>query len=64
MRISPLALELKKAAPVELRSVGLNEEWLQDRIKDDPTLLGLGQLQYSMLRTVSTRRFLSIKAID
>jgi len=39
-----MALELKKILPVELRSVGLNEKWLQDRIKDDTTILGLGEL--------------------
>jgi hypothetical protein len=40
-----MPLELKKVAPVELRSVGLDERWLQDRIMDDPTLLGLGELE-------------------
>jgi len=40
-----MPLELKKVAPVELRSVGLDEKWLQDRIRDDPTLLGLGELE-------------------
>jgi len=40
--------ELKKALPVRLRSVGYDERWLQDRIEDDPSLLGLGDL--SMLR--------------
>jgi hypothetical protein len=40
-----MAFELKKVAPVELRSVGLDEKWLQDRIRDDPTLLGLGELE-------------------
>lgn len=40
-----MALELKKILPVELRSVGLNEKWLQDRIKDDTTILGLGELE-------------------
>lgn len=37
--------ELKKIAPVELRSLGLDEKWLQDRIRDDPSLLGLGELE-------------------
>ncbi len=37
--------ELMKLAPVELRSVGLDEKWLQDQIKDDPALLGLGDLE-------------------
>lgn len=40
-----MPLELKKIAPVELRSLGLDEKWLQDRIRDDPSLLGLGQLE-------------------
>lgn len=39
-----MALELKKATPVFLRSLGLDERWLQDRIDDDPSLLGLGDL--------------------
>jgi hypothetical protein len=38
-------LELKKVTTVELRSVGLDEKWLQDRIKDDPSILGLGDLE-------------------
>ncbi|HXJ91800.1 MAG TPA: hypothetical protein VMT20_02835 [Terriglobia bacterium] len=40
-----MPLELKKARPVERRSVGLDEKWLQDRIVDDPGLLGLGELE-------------------
>jgi hypothetical protein len=40
-----MAIDLKKIAPVELRAAGLDEKWLQDRIKDDPTLLGLGELE-------------------
>jgi hypothetical protein len=40
-----MSLELKKVATVELRAVGLDEKWLQDRIKDDPGLLGLGDLE-------------------
>ena len=40
-----MTLELKKITPVELRSVGLDEKWLQDRIKDDPNILGLGDLE-------------------
>ena len=39
-----MALELKKATPVSLRSLGLDERWLQDRIDEDPSLLGLGDL--------------------
>jgi hypothetical protein len=34
-----LALELKKIMPVELRSVGLSEKWLQDQIAQDTTIL-------------------------
>ena len=40
-----MPLELKKASPVKLCSVGLNEKWLHARIKEDPTLLGLGELE-------------------
>jgi hypothetical protein len=40
-----MSLELKKIATVELRAAGLDEKWLQDRIKDDPALLGLGDLE-------------------
>ena len=37
--------ELHKALPIPLRSLGLNEKWLQDRISDDPTILDLGELE-------------------
>jgi hypothetical protein len=37
--------ELKKINPVELRSLGLDEKWLQQKIIDDPGLLGLGELE-------------------
>jgi hypothetical protein len=37
--------ELKKLVPVDLRSLGLDEKWLQARILDDPSLLGLGDLE-------------------
>jgi hypothetical protein len=40
-----MSLPLKRAAPQELRSLGLDERWLQDQIKNDPSLLGLGQLE-------------------
>jgi hypothetical protein len=40
-----MALELKKISPVELRLVGLSEKWLQDQIKADTTILGLGELE-------------------
>lgn len=48
-----MALELKKVDSVELRSVGLDEKWLQDRIKEDPSLLGLGELEIVSGSTVS-----------
>ena len=37
-----MTLELEKATPVPLRTLGLDEKWLQDRISSDPTILGLG----------------------
>jgi hypothetical protein len=40
-----MPLELKKITPVELKSVGLNEKWLQDQIQKDTTILGLGELE-------------------
>jgi hypothetical protein len=40
-----MSLELKKVAPVGLRSVGLDEKWLQEQINKDTSLLGLGQLE-------------------
>jgi len=40
-----MAVEIKKAVPTRLRELGLNETWLQNRIEEDPTLLGLGSLQ-------------------
>jgi hypothetical protein len=38
-------MEIKKSSPVRLRSIGLDEKWLQDRIEEDPSILGLGDLQ-------------------
>ena len=40
-----MAAELKKLTAVELRSLGLDEKWLQERIIEDPGLLGLGELE-------------------
>lgn len=40
-----MPLELKKVTSVDLRSVGLDEKWLQARINEDPSLLGLGELE-------------------
>jgi len=33
-----------KSEPRKLRELGLDERWLQDRIADDPSILGLGDL--------------------
>ena len=38
-------LKLKKALPERLRSLGLDEVWLQGQIAQDPSLLGLGELE-------------------
>jgi hypothetical protein len=40
-----MAFELKKITPIELRSAGLDERWLQQQIKEDTTILGLGELE-------------------
>jgi hypothetical protein len=40
-----MTVQLKKLLPVELRSLGLDEKWLQERIVDDPAVLGLGALE-------------------
>lgn len=40
-----MPLELQKAIPVRLRSLGFDERWLQDRIGEDSSLLGIGDLQ-------------------
>jgi len=37
-------MKYKKATPVKLRDVGKDEKWLQDRINDDTSILGLGDL--------------------
>jgi hypothetical protein len=34
-----------KAKPARLKMLGLDEGWLQDRLEEDPSLLGLGDLQ-------------------
>lgn len=38
-------LKLRKALPQRLRSLGLDEMWLQNQIAADTTLLGLGELE-------------------
>lgn len=40
-----MALTLLKAVPAKLRDLGLDERWLQDRIAEDPSILGLGDVQ-------------------
>jgi hypothetical protein len=45
MENKPMALESKKLSPVTLRSIGLDEKWLQTQIEKDPTILGLGNLE-------------------
>ena len=40
-----MLMELKKIAPTSLRAVGLDERWLQERIREDTALLGLGELE-------------------
>jgi len=37
-------LKVRKALPERLRTLGLDETWLQEQINQDPTLLGLGDL--------------------
>lgn len=37
-------LKLQKATPQRLRALGFNEAWLQKQIYDDPSLLGLGDV--------------------
>lgn len=38
-------VSLKKIAPIELRAIGLDERWLQARIQEDTSILGLGELE-------------------
>jgi len=33
-----------KANPIKIRDAGKDEKWLQDRIQEDPSILGLGDL--------------------
>src|SRR5262249_9551179 len=39
-----MSLEYIKAEPKRLSKLGLDERWLQKRINDDPSILGLGDL--------------------
>jgi hypothetical protein len=43
--LSNAQLKLKKALPERLRSLGLDEVWLQEQIARDPSLLNLGELE-------------------
>jgi len=38
-------MELKKMKPTGLRLLGLDEKWLQDRLAEDASMLGLGELE-------------------
>ncbi len=40
-----MGMALKKMKEVQLRAAGLDEKWLQDRIAEDPSILGLGDLE-------------------
>lgn len=44
MNVVPTPLILNKALPQRLRALGLNEAWLQHQIFEDPSLLGIGDL--------------------
>src|SRR3989338_1282973 len=37
-------MEYKKSQPVKLRDIGMDEKWLQDKIAEDTSILGLGDL--------------------
>ena len=43
--MSNTQLKLRKAAPERLRSIGLDERWLQNQLVQDTSLLGLGDLE-------------------
>jgi hypothetical protein len=40
-----MPIALRKIIPVDLRAAGLDERWLQEQIKDEPGILGLGDLE-------------------
>jgi hypothetical protein len=46
-------MEYIKAEAVKLRDIGRDEKWLQDRINEDPSILGLGDL--SIIRRERTQ---------
>ncbi len=37
-------MKYKKSQPVRLKDVGQDEKWLQERINEDRSILGLGDL--------------------
>ena len=39
-----MEIQYKKADPTALRAIGKDERWFQDRINEDPSILGLGDL--------------------
>ncbi|MCX7022995.1 MAG: hypothetical protein NT080_00050 [Spirochaetes bacterium] len=39
-----MSYEYTKSSTIKLRDAGLDEKWLQDRINEDPSILGLGDL--------------------
>ncbi len=39
-----MAIQYVKGNPTTLRELGLDERWLQERITEDPSILGLGEL--------------------
>lgn len=39
-----MSLQYQKGKPVSLADVGLDERWLQERIDEDPSILGLGDV--------------------
>lgn len=39
-----MALEYRKISPCKLRDVEKDEKWLQQKIAEDPSILGLGVL--------------------
>src|SRR5664280_3546534 len=39
-----MTLAYRRTTPTSLRELGFDEKWLQDRITDDPSILGLGDL--------------------
>ena len=37
-------VQYKKTIPVRLKEIGKDEKWLHDRIVEDPSILGLGDV--------------------